>query len=515
MGQARAFKLTNTGHSLPGSMNIQPGRESFLEQARHFTVVPVWAEVLADLETPVSAYLKLVGDGSGFLLESVEGGEQWARYSFVGRRPSVALKSHDGKVDWEGTPPISELSGNPLEVLARLLDYCQAPQVENLPPLHGGVVGYLGYDVVRYIESLPRTTRDDLSLPEVLLYLATDLVVFDHLDQKIQFVQNVLIADNPETQYEEAVAKIEEAIAQLSRPLGYSPSRVELHNPQIRFDSNISAEEFSSAVERAKEYILDGEIFQVVLSQRFSVPLEVDPFNIYRALRLLNPSPYMYYIKHPEVTLVGCSPEPMVQLREGRVFERPIAGTRRRGSDLGEDQMLEAELLADPKEIAEHVMLVDLARNDIGRVVEFGTASVDELMTVEKYSHVMHIVSSVSGRLVPGYDALDVLKATFPAGTVSGAPKVRAMEIIDELEVARRGPYAGVVGYFDFSGNMDTAITIRTVVVKGSVAYIQAGAGIVADSDPVQEQKECENKARALLAAVEAANYIDAVRVRS
>lgn len=488
-------------------MTARPDKQAFLEQARHHTVVPVWREVLADLETPVSAYLKLVGDSPGFLLESVEGGEQWARYSFVGRSPSVALKSYRGHVVWEGTPPIQE-TGDPLEVLSSLLGYFQAPHVEELPPLHGGVVGYLGYDVTRYIERLPQTTDDDLGLPEMLLYVASDLVVFDHLDQKIQFVQNVFIGDDPAAQYDEAVAKIDEAVELLSRPLEYEPASVDLNCSPTEIESNITPEQYGEAVTQAKEYILAGDIFQVVLSQRFAMPLEVDSFNIYRALRLLNPSPYMYYIKHAEVTLVGSSPEPMVQLRDGKVYERPIAGTRRRGVDSDEDEMLEAELLADPKECAEHVMLVDLARNDIGRVADFGTETVDELMTIERYSHVMHIVSSVSGRLAPGHDALDVLKATFPAGTVSGAPKVRAMEIIDELEIARRGPYSGVVGYFDFSGNMDTAITIRTVVVAGSTAYVQAGAGIVADSDPAMEQKECENKARALLTAVEAAKRI-------
>lgn len=488
-------------------MRTSPDKKVFLEQARYHTVVPVWREVLADLETPVSAYLKLVGDAPGFLLESVEGGEQWARYSFVGRSPSVTLKSYGGQVVWEGTPPIQD-SGDPLDVLSALLGFFQAPRVEELPPLHGGVVGYLGYDVTRYIERLPQSTEDDLGLPEMLFYVASDLVIFDHLDQKIQFVQNVFIGEDPDAQYDEAVAKIDEAVGLLSRPLAYEPASIDLNCSPSEIESNISPEQYGEAVAMAKEYILAGDIFQVVLSQRFAMPLDVDAFNIYRALRLLNPSPYMYYIKHAEVTLVGSSPEPMVQLRDGKIYERPIAGTRQRGVDADEDEMLEAELLADPKECAEHVMLVDLARNDIGRVAEFGTEMVDELMTIERYSHVMHIVSSVSGRLAPGHDALDVLKATFPAGTVSGAPKVRAMEIIDELEIARRGPYSGVVGYFDFSGNMDTALTIRTVVIAGSTAYVQAGAGIVADSDPVLEQKECENKARALLTAVEAARRI-------
>lgn len=488
--------------------NIHPGKDGFLRLAENFSVVPVWADVLADFETPVSAYLKLVGDSPGFLLESVEGGERWGRYSFIGRNPRLVLESKDREVRVSGSVPgwTPEPGGSPLDALSGLVSAFSSPTIEELPPLHGGVVGYIGYDVVRFMEKVPCTTEDDLQIADMSMFLAEELVVFDHLLQKIQIVENVFIDGDPASGYAEAKSRIEAAIAQLSHPLRYEPCAASLEGVLENASSNMTPEEYQDAVERAKEYIKAGDIFQVVLSQRFSVPLAVKPFDVYRALRLLNPSPYMYYISNDKVTIVGSSPEMLVRVRDGEVVTRPIAGTRRRGVTAEEDAFLEAELLGDPKERAEHVMLVDLARNDIGRVVEFGSCRVDDLMIVERYSHVMHIVSSVSGRLSPGNDCIDVLKATFPAGTVTGAPKVRAMEIIDELEKTRRGPYAGVVGYFDFSGNMDTAITLRTMVAKGDTAYVQAGGGIVADSDPQLELKESENKAKAVLSAIAAAH---------
>lgn len=498
-------------------LSIHPGKDSFLRLAETYTVVPVWADVLADFETPVSAYLKLVAGAPGFLLESVEGGERWGRYSFIGRNPRVVLESKDDEIRVSGsvgrwTPEQGE---GPLAALSGLVSAFSSPPIEELPPLHGGVVGYLGYDMVRYIERLPCSTEDDLGIADMVMFLTEELVVFDHLLQKIQVVENVFVDGDPLEGYAEAIRRIESAVAELSRPLSYEASAASLGGPVEAAESNMTPEEYQAGVERAKEYILAGDIFQVVLSQRFSLPLTTDPFNVYRALRLLNPSPYMYYLKHGDVTLVGSSPEMLVRVRDGNVVTRPIAGTRRRGVTAEEDAFLEAELLADPKERAEHVMLVDLARNDIGRVVEFGSCRVDELMIVERYSHVMHIVSSVSGRLAPGNDCIDVLRATFPAGTVTGAPKVRAMEIIDELEKTRRGPYAGVVGYFDFSGNMDTAITLRTMVAKSGTAYVQAGGGIVADSDPQLELKESENKAKAVLAAVAAASRLGGVSLES
>jgi len=494
------------------SFEVKPGRETFEKLASSYSVVPVWAEVLADLETPVSGFLKLVRGRPGFLLESVEGGERWGRYSFIGRRPRLTLRLRQGKLEVKGSVPRWDLTDDdPLAALQALVSGFSSPSLEGLPPLHGGVVGYLGYDVVHYMERLPRTAVDDLGVPDMVLFLTEELVAFDHLLQKIQVVENVFVGDDPSLAYRQAVERIEQAVDELSHPLSYQPSPVtETGGQELEeaISANMSPAEYMDAVERAKEYIRAGDIFQVVLSQRFEVPLDVDPFEVYRALRLLNPSPYMYYVADEETVLVGSSPEMLVRVRDGEVVTRPIAGTRRRGYTEEEDRLLEAELLSDPKERAEHVMLVDLARNDIGRVVDFGSQRVEDLMVVERYSHVMHIVSSVSGRLAPGNDCIDVLRATFPAGTVTGAPKIRAMEIIDELEPTKRGPYAGVVGYFDFSGNMDTAITLRTLIVHQGRGFVQAGAGIVADSDPHLEYKECRNKARAVIAAVSAASKI-------
>jgi anthranilate synthase component 1 len=386
--------------------------------------------------------------------------------------------------------------------------------------MHSGIMGYIGYDVVREIERLPDAPPDDLGLPDAILSVIGDLAVFDHWRQRVVLIANAIVAPGAtdvevDRAYDEALARLDALAADGARPVDeplLEPPSVDHPLPEVR--SSMTEEEYCLAVETAKEHILAGDIFQVVLSQRFDFDLDADPFDVYRVLRQINPSPYMYFVRRPEVTLVGCSPEPMVQLLDGRVISRPIAGTRRRGRTEEDDRRLAAELKEHPKEIAEHVMLVDLARNDIGRVVQYGTLRMDEMMTLELYSHVMHLTSQVSGDLAEGRSPIDVLRATLPAGTVSGAPKVRAMEIIDELEPVRRGPYAGIVGYLDFSGNIDNAIAIRTMVITDGCASVQAGAGIVADSIAEQEHLECQNKARALLSAVAPAEAMTAARRR-
>jgi len=497
-------------------MPILPSREDFRDLARGHTVVPVWRELVADLVTPVAAFARLCRNGEpGFLFESVEHGERWGRWSFVGRRPAATLVAQPGgAVEVHGGPIPTEipLDRGMLAAVESLLERYHSPAVDALPPLHGGLVGYLGYDVVREVEHLPNVPHDDLGLPEAVLAVVGELAAFDHWRQRVTLVVNALVepgADEVELDraYDGAVARLQ----QLAED-GATPRREPLVEPPDPDDplpevtSTMGSADYELAVEAAREHIFAGDIFQVVLSQRFDFELEADPFDVYRVLRQVNPSPYMYLVRTPEVTLVGSSPEPMVQLLDGKVISRPIAGTRRRGRTDEDDKRLGAELREHPKEIAEHVMLVDLARNDVGRVVTFGTETLDEMMTLERYSHVMHLTSQVSGDLAPGRTPIDVLRATLPAGTVSGAPKVRAMEIIDDLEPLKRGPYAGVVGYLDFSGNVDTAIAIRTMVcLPDGRASVQAGAGVVADSVPAHEDLECHNKARALLAAVPAA----------
>jgi anthranilate synthase component 1 len=496
---------------------VRPSLEEFRALARDYSVVPVWREVLADLETPVSAFAKLVGDGEGFLLESVERAERWGRFSFIGRNPQRTLVVRGRDVTWLGGAPVPGVPGDAgaLGALEALLARYRAPELTQLPPFHGGIVGWLGYDTVREIESLPNVPRDDQGHADAVLSLAGQVAAFDHFRQRLYLIENVYpepgASDDELTDaYEQAVVRINAAVAELGKPLPYlpavPPADILDELPEVR--RNISFDEWRNAVEAAKEHILAGDIFQVVLAQRFDLVDDVDPFAMYRVLRLVNPSPYMYFLRHAEATIVGSSPEPMVQLRDGRVISRPIAGTRKRGLDEEADKRMAAELVEHPKERAEHVMLVDLARNDVGRVVKFGTEQVEELMTLERYSHVMHLTSQVAGELAEGKGPVDVLRATFPAGTVSGAPKVRAMQIIDELEPTKRGPYAGVVGYLDFSGNLDTAIAIRTMVWRDGQATLQAGAGIVADSDPADEDLECRNKARALLTAAAAARRL-------
>lgn len=497
-------------------IEIKPSREEFKALARNFTVVPVWAEVLADLETPVAAFAKLVGDEPGFLLESVEHGERWSRFSFVGRHPRATLTLADGAISVEGEIPASiPLDRGILAAVEALLAIYRSPVIPDLPPLQGGVMGFLGYDVVREVEHLPDVPRDDRRMPDAVMSVIGSLAAFDHWRQRVYLIESVPVVspdgrnfDDKELDaaYDEASERALRAVGDLARALQYTPVEPPRRDDVLpEASSSMSAGRYQDAVRTAKEYIRAGDIFQVVLSQRYELQIEADPFDMYRVLRQVNPSPYMYFLRHEQITIVGSSPEPMVQLLGGRVISRPIAGTRKRGASDEHDRRLAAELRENPKEIAEHIMLVDLARNDVGRVAKFGTVEVDELMTLERYSHVMHLTSQVSGDLLDGLGPIDVLKATLPAGTVSGAPKVRAMEIIDELEPVKRGPYAGVVGYVDFSGNLDTAIAIRTMFIGPHAAYLQAGAGIVADSDPDDEDLECRNKAAGLLAAVPAA----------
>ena len=504
----------------------QPSQEEFRELARAYRVVPVWREVLADLTTPVAAFARVVGSGDGFLLESVEHGERWSRWSFMGRNPIATLVAHGRHVEVTGHLGVNvPRHEGMLAALEVLLDHYHAPSIEGLPPLHGGLVGYLGYDIVREVEHLPEVPVDDSGHPDAVMSLIGELAVYDHWRQRATLISNVVVPAGADDRtidrlYYEAVLRVEAIAADGAKPLDEplvappEPSEGSEAEP-VSTTSTMGLELYSRAVEAAREYIFAGDVFQVVLSQRFDFELGADAFDTYRVLRQVNPSPYMYFLRHDGLEVVGGSPEPMVQLLNGKVVSRPIAGTRRRGHTDAEDRRLAAELTEHPKEVAEHVMLVDLARNDVGRVVEFGSLNLDEMMTLERYSHVMHLTSQVSGKLVSSATPIDVLRATLPAGTVSGAPKVRAMEIIDELEPVKRGPYAGVVGYIDFSGNIDTAITIRTMLVRDGRASVQAGAGIVADSVPAEEHAECENKARALLAAVPAARSMTAARKRA
>jgi anthranilate synthase component 1 len=501
-------------------MQFQPTRAEFHAHAAEHTVVPVWTELLADLETPVAAYTKLVGDGPGFLLESVEGAERWARFSFVGRNPSATLILRDGTVEIDGPVPDGIPTGEGmLAALEALLGAYSSPSFPDLPPLHGGIMGFLGYDIVREVEDLPDTPDDDRSYPDAVMSVIGSLAAFDHWRQRVYLIESVptlgLSIDELDVAYDAAVERVAQAVDELAQPLPYTPVAPPSSDDELpSLDSTMGGGMYQRAVDVAKEHVVSGDIFQVVLSQRYDLELDADPFDVYRVLRQVNPSPYMYFVKHPELTIVGSSPEPMVQLLDRKVVSRPIAGTRRRGRTDEDDRRMAAELSEHPKERAEHVMLVDLARNDVGRVSKFGSVNVEELMTLELYSHVMHLTSQVSGELNDGLGPIDVLRATLPAGTLSGAPKVRAMEIIDDLEPVKRGPYGGVVGYIDFSGNLDTAIAIRTMFITGDgkTASLQAGAGIVADSLPDDEDLECRNKAAALLAAIPAARRMTQAR---
>lgn len=491
-------------------MDYFPKKVDFLKLSKKYNLIPVYREILGDLETPVSAFLKIADKPFSYLLESVEGGEKIARFSFVAADPSLIFKSKGREISLTNAKDetkIFKTDHDPLYELEKIMKrYRQAP-VSGLPPFSGGAVGYMGYDTVRFIEKIPDKNKDILNIPESLFIFTDTILIFDHLNKKIKVVSNVFLDNfnNPEEAYAHAQEKIDQEIKRLNAFKDHRTSVKKLSKCKIEIKSNFTKTEFEKAVLKAKHHIKDGDIFQGVLSQRFRTPVESDSFDIYRALRSVNPSPYMFYFDCGDFELVGASPEMHVRCEGAVASLRPIAGTRKRGNTAKDDERLSKELLQDPKERAEHVMLVDLGRNDLGRVCEYGSVTVPEFMVIEKYSHVMHIVSHVQGKMQKNKTLYDLLRATFPAGTISGSPKVRAMQIIDNLENERRSFYAGVVGYFSYSGNLDSCIAIRTIVVKNGVAYVQAGAGIVADSDPKKEYEETVNKAKALMKAIEIA----------
>lgn len=478
---------------------IVPSLAEFTDFSNTHSVIPIYESLSADTETPISIYLKLVGEKEGFILESVEQGEHLGRYSFVGLHPCRRVTVHGQQCSVQDGERFYTENGNPFEVLRALMREAKVADVPGLPRFYGGAVGYFGYDMVENLERFTSTIEDDTHLPDCCLMFPEIVVAVDHIKHVIQIIACVEVTGKPEDNYRHGLSLIQKAKERLSQPL---PQRVKSSMPPVTVRSNRTKAEYMSMVEKAKEYIVAGDIFQVVLSQRLSTELRAEPFALYRALRSVNPSPYLYYLNFGEVKIVGSSPELLVKLENGIVETRPIAGSRKRGADSAEDEALKKELLADEKELAEHIMLVDLGRNDIGRVSQYGTVSTPSLLEVEKYSHIMHIVSSVQGKIQPDKDAIDALKACFPAGTLSGAPKVRAMEIIRELEGRKRGPYGGAVGYLGYSGNMDACITIRTFVINGKQVYVQAGAGIVADSVPEKEYEETLNKAGGLLKAL-------------
>ncbi|MFP4502494.1 MAG: anthranilate synthase component I [Candidatus Hydrogenedentota bacterium] len=486
---------------------IHPDLEAFGRLAKPGALVPIYRDLLADLETPVTAYLKAAhGQAYAFLLESVEKADQIGQYSFIGTNPSVIFRSRGREVTIirKGVAQ-NYTSDDPLAELKKIMAQYEPVPVEGLPAFHGGAVGYMSYDQVRFFENLPDQNPDELALPDLYFMITDTMLVFDHVKNKIQIVSNVHVQDDPEAAYNEGLRKITELEAKLRGPLTVSTERLHSTTQAPALKSNYTREAFGDAVRQAKEYISAGDIFQVVLSQRFQRPVAASPVNLYRALRCINPSPYMVLMSFPEMALVGSSPEVMTQVKGRTCMVRPIAGTRPRGATPAEDIAHERDLMADEKERAEHIMLVDLGRNDVGRVSKPGTVApvANRLMVIERYSHVMHIVSELAGELKDDADAYEALAATFPMGTVSGAPKIRAMQIIDELENVRRGPYSGGAGYISFNGDMDTCILIRTMVVKEGIAYCQAGAGIVYDSDPDREYDETVNKATALFRAVE------------
>jgi anthranilate synthase component 1 len=492
---------------IQGTTSALPPRQEISELFSQGDVVPVYKRLLADLETPVSVFLKLTQMSRiGFMLESVEGGEQVGRYSFLGVDPRGTIVVSNGQasiaLDGETVERPLDKGEDPLHVVKENFGAHSPVIVPGLPRFIGGAVGYLSYDVVRYFERLPDTAASVVNVPEAAFILPDVLVVFDHAKHQITVLANAFRSDDPEDAYDDAVRRIDVIIETLLRPLPVIPTAQTVLGDEPT--SNLTQQQYEAGVRAAKEYITAGDAFQIVLSQRFTRKTSAPPLAIYRALRATNPSPYMFYLNFGgDFVLMGASPEMMVRLEDGIAETHPIAGTRKRGATPEEDDRLAHDLLADEKERAEHVMLVDLGRNDLGRVCEYGTVHVPEMMFVERYSHVMHIVSRVQGQLRAGMDAFDLLRATFPAGTLSGAPKVRAMEIIEELEGQRRATYGGAVGYFSYDGSMDTCITIRAVLMQGDTVHVQAGAGIVADSDPTREYEECHNKARALSAAIE------------
>lgn len=475
--------------------------------------VPVWRRLVSDSLTPVSAFHRLEATGDGpvaCLFESVIGGEKVGRYSFLATDPYLLLEAHGTRVTrtelGPGAPPAETFDAeNPLETLRAEVGKVRVAKPEGLPPFVGGAIGYAGYDTVRYVENLPNPPEDDRELPDLAFGFFDHLLVFDNVDKTLTVIVLAKADGELPAAYEEASRRVDDLVSRISTPVDeLTPTDIDTAGGlSLPFESNFTQEGFESAVNQCIDYIRAGDIFQVVLSQRLETAMEHDPFELYRTLRVVNPSPFMFHVRMPGCTLVGSSPEIMVRVVDGHTTVRPLAGTRPRGKDEAEDNALAEELLADPKERAEHVMLVDLGRNDIGRVAQYGSVELSDVMVIERYSHVMHITSNVTGQLTEDKDAFDALAACLPAGTVSGAPKVRAMEIIDEFEPHRRGPYAGAVGYLDFAGDMDTCIALRTVVVAGGKAYVQAGAGIVADSNPTSEYQETLNKARGLLKAIE------------
>ena len=493
--------------------------KEFIQLAKKGNLIPVYKEIIADMDTPVSAYYRIGHKAKySFLLESVEGEEKIARFSFLARDPELLLetKGNCAKIirfnnKGKGITEASTITNTPLDLIRQIFQNYKFVNLPGLPRFCGGMVGYLSYDAVRFFEKLPEKTKDDLKLPDTLMVLAKNLIIFDHINHKIKIVSCVEAAPKSSLKelkklYAKAIQTIDAAIKDLEKPLTVQKKAKKKTSAKLKIKSNFTKKKFEEIIGKAKEQIKAGEIIQVVLSQRFEVALKTDPFDIYRALRILNPSPYMYFLNFNGIKIIGASPELLVRCENGIVETRPIAGTRPRGKNEGEDAKNMQDLLADPKEKAEHIMLVDLGRNDLGRVCKKGTVHLSEFMTVEKYSHVMHIVSNVKGELKADQDDLDVLQASFPAGTVSGAPKIRAMEIIEDLEEVRRGPYAGCIGYMSFSGNLDTCITIRTIVATQGKAYVQAGAGIVADSQPEKEYEETVNKAKAQIKAIELAH---------
>ncbi|MGW6059791.1 anthranilate synthase component I [Streptomyces sp. NPDC055189] len=489
--------------------------ETFRKLASDRRVIPVSRKLLADGDTPVGLYRKLAAERPGtFLLESAENGRSWSRYSFVGVRSAATLTTRDGEAHWLGTPPVGvPVSGDPLDALRATVQALHTPHdlASGMPPFTGGMVGYLGYDIVRRLEKIGPGERDDLKLPELTMLLTSDLAVLDHWDGSVLLIANAINHNDLETgvdeAYADAIARLDAMEADLSRAVSQPPAALPPSElPQ--YTQLWGGEQYQEVVEDIKERIRAGEAFQVVPSQRFETPCDASALDVYRVLRATNPSPYMYLFRFDGFDVVGSSPEALVKVEDGRAMVHPIAGTRPRGATPQEDQALADELLADPKERAEHLMLVDLGRNDLGRVCEPGSVEVVDFMSVERYSHVMHIVSTVTGQVAEGRTAFDVLTACFPAGTLSGAPKPRAMQIIDEVEPSRRGLYGGCVGYLDFAGDSDTAIAIRTALLREGTAYVQAGAGVVADSDPVAEDTECRNKAAAVLRAVHTANRL-------
>ncbi len=499
-------------------MTHTPDFQTFESLCGTYDLIPVYRRLVSDTMTPVTAFHRLDDGGSACLFESVIGGEKVGRYSFLAAGPYMQLLAHGDRVTiMKGDAGETVTAPDPLELLRSQLNQVRAAHFPELPPFAGGAVGYAGYDVVRYVEKLPQAPQDDRHLPDLAFGFYDRMVVFDHVNKTMFVIATAHLRQHPGNAlaaYREAQQSVDRMVERLSSPqtnLCCSDIRLD-GEVSLAYRANFEPEEFQRAVEKCVDYIRAGDIFQVVLSQRLQLEIHSDPFEIYRTLRIVNPSPFMFFLRCPGVTLVGSSPEIMCRVVDGKVTVRPLAGTRQRGADEEEDRRLAEELLADPKERAEHVMLVDLGRNDVGRVARFGTVEISDVMVIERYSHVMHITSNVTGMLHDGKDAFDALRACLPAGTVSGAPKVRAMEIIDELEPHRRGPYAGAVGYIDYSGNMDTCIALRTIVIQNNQAYVQAGAGIVADSVPLGEYQETLNKARGLLKAIEITERRDAAK---